>query len=487
LKNTKILYVAAECMPFAAAGGLGDVIGSLPAALRSACGSSADIRVAIPLYGCIDDTLRAECTKEAEFFVRLSWRMQPCCIYSLHRAGVLYYFIENDFYFDRENIYGYPDDGERFAFFSMAVLDMLEHIDFYPDILHAHDWQGAPAILYRTFLFGGRRGYDSIKTVFTIHNIEYQGRFSMDMLEDVFALSPAHAKAAGWAGEINLMQGAIALADQVTTVSPSYAKEIRTPSMGHGLDAVLRQHAAKLSGILNGIDYAYYNPAADPVLSRSYTGATVPRKKENKSFLQTTLGLPCRKDVPLFAVISRLVEHKGTDLLCEAAQRLLSGQDAQLIVLGTGENQYETFFEGLEKSFPQKMRALIKYDRALSKQIYAAADFFLMPSASEPCGLAQMIACRYGTIPIVRKTGGLSDSIQPLIIKKDQVQGCGLVFTEYTTNALYETIIQALRLYKDIRLHQKLAAQIMKQDFSWHNSAGAYIDLYNSLCSPQKG
>ena len=474
-------------MPFAAAGGLGDVIGSLPAALRSACGSSADIRVAIPLYGCIDDTLRAECTKEAEFFVRLSWRMQPCCIYSLHRAGVLYYFIENDFYFDRENIYGYPDDGERFAFFSMAVLDMLEHIDFYPDILHAHDWQGAPAILYRTFLFGGRRGYDSIKTVFTIHNIEYQGRFSMDMLEDVFALSPAHAKAAGWTGEINLMQGAIAFADQVTTVSPSYAKEIRTPCMGHGLDAVLRQHAAKLSGILNGIDYAYYNPAADPVLSRSYTGATVPRKKENKSFLQTTLGLPCRKDVPLFAVISRLVEHKGTDLLCEAAQRLLSGQDAQLIVLGTGENQYETFFEGLEKSFPQKMRALIKYDRALSKQIYAAADFFLMPSASEPCGLAQMIACRYGTIPIVRKTGGLSDSIQPLIIKKDQVQGCGLVFTEYTTNALYETIIQALRLYKDIRLHQKLAAQIMKQDFSWHNSAGAYIDLYNSLCSPQKG
>ena len=341
-------------MPFAAAGGLGDVIGSLPAALRSACGSSADIRVAIPLYGCIDDTLRVECTKEAEFFVRLSWRMQPCCVYSLHRGGVLYYFIENDFYFDRENIYGYPDDGERFAFFSMAVLDMLEHIDFYPDILHAHDWQGAPAILYNTFLFGGRRGYDSIKTVFTIHNIEYQGRFSMDMLEDVFALSPAHAKAAGWTGEINLMQGAIALADQVTTVSPSYAKEIRTPCMGHGLDAVLRQHAAKLSGILNGIDYAYYNPAADPVLSRSYTGATVPRKKENKSFLQTTLGLPCRKDVPLFAVISRLVEHKGTDLLCEAAQRLLSGQDAQLIVLGTGENQYETFFEGLEKSFPQR-------------------------------------------------------------------------------------------------------------------------------------
>ena len=474
-------------MPFAAAGGLGDVIGSLPAALRSAGKFSADIRVALPLYGCIDAALRAECTKEAEFFVRLSWRMQPCCVYSLRRAGVLYYFIENDYYFDRENIYGYPDDGERFAFFSMAVLDMLEHIGFYPDILHAHDWQGAPAILYNTFLFGGRQGYDSIKTVFTIHNIEYQGRFSMDMLEDIFALSPAHAKAVGWAGEINLMQGAVAIADQVTTVSPSYAKEIRTPSMGHGLDAVLRQHAAKLSGILNGIDYAYYNPTADPALTRPYTNATVRRKKENKSSLQTALGLPRRGDVPLFAVISRLVEHKGTDLLCQAAQRLLSQEDAQLIVLGTGENQYETFFEGLEKSFPQKMRALIKYDRALSKQIYAAADFFLMPSASEPCGLAQMIACRYGTIPIVRKTGGLSDSIKPFIVKKDQVQGCGLVFTEYSTDALYEKITQAIRIYKDKHLHQKMAAQIMKQDFSWHTSAGAYIDLYNSLCSPQKG
>lgn len=474
-------------MPFAAAGGLGDVIGSLPAAIRSVQKLQADIRVALPLYGCIGKEVRTQLKREVEFPVRLSWRTQPCCVYSLRRDGILYYFIENEYYFGRDTIYGYPDDGERFAFFSMAVLDMLEYIGYYPDILHAHDWQGALAILYRTFLYSGRRGYDSIKTVFTMHNIEYQGRFSMDMLEDVFALSPAHAKAAGWAGEINLMQGAIALSDRITTVSPAYAKEIRTPSMGHGLDSVLCRHSARLSGILNGIDYAYYNPASDPDLACPYTGASVRRKKDNKSFLQKALGLPWKKDIPLFAVISRLVGHKGMDLLCQAAQRLLTEQDAQLIVLGTGETQFEAFFAQLEKSFPQKMRALIKYDRALSKQIYAAADFFLMPSASEPCGLAQMIACRYGTIPIVRETGGLSDSIKPLVIKKDRVQGCGLTFAKYSTDALYEKITQALDIYKNSHLHEKLAAQIMEQDFSWHTSAGAYIDLYNSLSASQKG
>lgn len=483
----KILYVASECMPFAAAGGLGDVIGSLPEALGSADQLQADIRVALPLYSCIDTSLRDTFTKEAVYTVHLSWRNQYCGVYSLRRNHILYYFIDNEYYFGRENIYGYADDGERFAFFSMAVLDMLKHISFYPDILHVHDWQGAIAAIYNKFLYGGRCGYDSIKTVFTIHNIEYQGRFPMDMLEDVFSLSPAHAKAIGWKGEINLMQGAIAVCDRITTVSPTYAKEIRTPSKGYGLDTVLRRYSAKLSGILNGIDYVYYNPVSDPSIPYRYTKESVCRKKDNKHILQKELKLPCHAEIPMFAVISRLVEHKGIDLICTAAQRLLTDQNAQLIILGSGENQFEIFFRELEKSFPEKMRAIIKYDRVLSKRVYAASDFLLMPSKSEPCGLSQMIACRYGTIPIIRETGGLSDSIKPFKTDGGKIQGSGLTFAEYTPDALYRKALQAINIYENPHLQKKLAIQSMKQDFSWKPSADAYINLYNSLSSPQKG
>lgn len=482
----KILYVAAECMPFAATGGLGDVIGSLPAALKDIYGGTADIRVALPLYGSVPAPFREAFHREAVYTVRLSWRNQYCGVFSLRRDGILYYFIDNEYYFARQNIYGYPDDGERFAFFSMAVLDMLEKMNFYPDILHAHDWQGAVSVIYQTLLYGTRPGYAGIKTVFTIHNIEYQGRFSLSMLEDVFALSPAYAAALGWTGEINLMQGAIVLADQITTVSPTYAAEILTPALGRGLDGVLQKHTAKLRGILNGIDYTYYDPN-DPAVPLPYTKETVTRKRENKLALQHRTGLPQRKDVPIFAVISRLVGHKGCDLLCGAAERLLTKQNAQLVVLGTGEDQYEACFRELEKSFPEKMRALILYDRALSKEIYAGSDFFLMPSASEPCGLSQMIACRYGTIPIVRRTGGLADSIKNFQIKDGKGQGCGLVFQDYDTDALYKKMVQALYIFKNAALHRQLAMQCMEQDFSWNVSAGAYAALYQRRISPQKG
>ena len=474
-------------MPFAATGGLGDVIGSLPQALGDIYGAAADIRVVLPLYGCIPGPLRQRLTKEGAFTVRLSWRQQYCGVYRLCQENITYYFIENAYYFDREEIYGYPDDGERFAFFSMAVLDMLAHIGFYPDILHAHDWQGALSILYKNLLYRDRQGYAGIKTVFTIHNIAYQGQFPTYMLEDVFALTPAHEKSLGWQEHINLMQGAILLADQITTVSPTYAAEIQTPAMGCGLDGVLRTCRKKLLGILNGIDTAYYNPACDPVLTRQYTKATAQYKVENKTALQKQLKLPVREDVPVFSAISRLVEHKGIDWICTAAKRLLQEEEAQLVLLGTGDEVYEAFFHALEDTFPEKMRALIKYDRDLSKRIYAASDFFLMPSASEPCGLSQMIACRYGAIPIVRETGGLSDSIHPFKIENGKVQGSGLTFMAYDTDALYERILQALEIYKDEALHRRLTVQVMEQDYSWKVSAGAYMRLYNGLSAPKKG
>lgn len=473
-------------MPFAATGGLGDVIGSLPAALKGIYGEKADIRVVLPLYGVVGASFREALAKESAFTVRLSWRNQSCSVWSLCRNGILYYFIHNEYYFDRQDIYGYPDDGERFAFFSMAVLDMLEYVGFWPDILHAHDWQGALAVLYKSLLYGQRAEFARIKTIFTIHNIEYQGKFSLAMLEDVFALFPTHADLLGWKEEINLMQGAIILADQITTVSSTYAAEILTPAFGHGLDQILQKHTAKLSGILNGIDYVYYNPAA-PAAHLPYTKETIYCKIENKLALQDSLGLPQRGSIPLFSVISRLVGHKGCDLLCAAARRLLTEQDAQLIILGTGEAQYEACFRELEKSFPEKMRALILYDRDLSKKIYAASDFFLMPSVSEPCGLSQMIACRYGAIPIVRETGGLADSIKNFQIKNGRIQGCGLVFRDEHADALYEKITEALDMYRNAALYRQMAIQSMEQDFSWNASAGVYAALYQRLCSPQKG
>lgn len=474
-------------MPFAATGGLGDVIGSLPQALGDIYGAAADIRVVLPLYGCIPAPLRQRLTREGAFTVRLSWRQQYCGVYRLRQENITYYFIENAYYFDREEIYGYPDDGERFAFFSMAVLDMLAHIGFFPDILHAHDWQGALSILYKNLLYRDRQGYAGIKTVFTIHNIAYQGQFPTYMLEDVFALTPAHEKSLGWQEHINLMQGAILLADQITTVSPTYAAEIQTPAMGCGLDGVLRTCRKKLLGILNGIDTAYYNPACDPVLTRQYTKATAQYKVENKTALQKQLKLPVREDVPVFSAISRLVEHKGIDWICTAAKRLLQEEEAQLVLLGTGDEVYEAFFHALEDTFPEKMRALIKYDRDLSKRIYAASDFFLMPSASEPCGLSQMIACRYGAIPIVRKTGGLADSICPFHMENGKLQGSGLCFASPDPNALYEKILQALKIYQNPALYKKLSVQAMGQDYSWEVSAGAYARLYNRLIPSQKG
>ncbi len=470
----KILFVGAECVPFASTGGLGDVMSSLPAAL---CRAGEDVRVVLPLYRAISEEWRAEMQKIAEFELTLAWRRQYCGVHMLQREGVTYYFIDNEYYFGREGLYGHFDDGERYAYFCMAVLSMLPHVDFFPDVLHAHDWQGALAVIYLRTLFAHNVAYAGIRSVFTIHNIEYQGRFSADILGDVFALGEQMREVLDFGGGINLMKGAILLCDRVTTVSPRYAEEICTPAFGWGLDGILRENAYKLEGILNGIDYTHYDPAKDRGITRQFTARSVHRKAENKMALQRELGMPVRADVPMLAVISRLAAHKGLDLVAGAAQSLLQ-KDVQLVVLGCGDPRLEDHFRALERENPARVRAVIGYDRALAARIYAACDIFLMPSASEPCGLSQMIASRYGALPVVHAVGGLFDTIKPYAQGEKGIEGNGFCFTEYSAGALLESIDTALSVWQDTAQREKLVSRVMRTDFSWTRSAAVYHRLY---------
>lgn len=475
----KILFVGAEAMPFAATGGLGDVLGSLPAALAAEEGT--DVRVILPLYGQIGQEYRARMKTEAVFTVRLAWRELYCGVLSLKKEGVTYYFIDNEYYFKRDTLYGAYDDGERFAYFCMAAVEAIGRLGFYPDVLHAHDWQAALSVVYLNCLYRSRKGYENIRTVFTIHNIEYQGKFHFGILEDVFALGFEEYGRMDFDGCINLMKAAIVSADRVSTVSPRYAEEICTAEYGKGLSGILSENAEKLSGILNGIDYKYYNPGQDRAIATRYNWRTLSRKSENKTALQEELGLPVRADVPMLAVISRLATHKGLDLITAAIPRLLAQHDVQLVVLGKGEEGYERFFTELERCFPDRVRALITYDRDLSKRIYAAADLFLMPSRSEPCGLSQMIASRYGAIPVVRETGGLFDSIKGYY-ELDGVQyGNGFTFAGYSADELYERTEAALELYADKARLVPFVRSVMRTDFSWARSAKAYLALYEGI------
>lgn len=476
----KILFVGSECMPFAATGGLGDVIGSLPAAIRSQSGGDADVRVVMPLYSAVSGEWRSKMKCEAVFEVELGWRHQYCGVHSLKKDGVIYYFIDNEYYFRRDSLYGQYDDGERYAYFCMAVLEMLWHVDFLPDIIHANDWQSALCIVYYNLKYKLREGYHNIKTVFTIHNIEYQGKYSMEILKDVFGIEWNETRLMEYDGCINLMKAAIKCADRVTTVSPRYAGEIQGAEYSHGLDAVLRDESHKLSGILNGIDYDYYDPRTDADIAAHFSAEDTAKKAEDKRALQSELCLP-QGDAPMFAIISRLVAHKGTDLVRDIAYKMMSENDVQLVVLGTGEGHYEGFFRELEGQFHDKVRALIKYDRALSKRIYAASDFFIMPSKSEPCGLSQMIASRYGSVPIVRETGGLYDSIKGYWVSDGEVMGNGFTFANYSSAELYDRICAALALYSDREAMERLRKKVMNTDFSWNTSAASYIGLYNNI------
>ena len=481
MSRKKILFAGAEVMPYAATGGLGDVLGSLPAALSRAYGDEVDVRVVMPLYASIPAEWREQMKDEAIFTLSLAWRRQYCGVKSLCRDGVTYYFIDNEYYFGRPALYGYYDDGERFAYFSKAVIDMMSELNYYPDILHANDWQTALAVVYLEKFYRSVPGYGAIKTVFTIHNIEYQGKFGFEMIDDVFGLPEDSRTLFEYNGGVNLMKAAIECARRVSTVSPRYAEEILEPPLSHGLYHVLRAHRSKLVGILNGIDYDSYNPETDSALAAHYTANTATKGKAlDKTALQKEIGLP-ERPVPLLAMISRLAAHKGLDLVREIGGRLLSEHDVQLVVLGTGNAEYEEYFRSLERDFPDRCRALIRYDRALSRRIYAAADLFLMPSQSEPCGLSQMIASRYGAIPVTRETGGLYDSIQGYWEKDGVLLGNGFTFAGYRSDELYERIGAALQLCADAKKKRAFVKKIMQVDFSWRTSAEKYKQMYDSL------
>lgn len=466
----KILFAAAEVLPFAATGGLGEVAGSLPSALYDT--GRYDIRVVLPLYGDIEANWREQMDFVGSRSVELAWREQYCGLFRLERDGVIYYFIDNEYYFRRNNgLYGYYDDGERYAFFCKAVLDCLPLMGFEPDILHAHDWQCALLPVYLTYRFH----YPQIRTVFTIHNVEYQGKYGKEILGDVFALPPEALPALEYDGCLNLMKGALECSDIISTVSPSYAQELHSAEYAHGLEAIIRRNSHKMHGILNGIHVNGYDPRKDPAIFQHYSEQELSGKAMNKAELQKLAGLPCEAEVPLIAVVSRLASHKGVELICQAAEQILQGQ-IQMIVLGKGEVHYEDWLRSLQSRYPGKLAAMITYSNDLSRKIYAGADLFLMPSRSEPCGLAQMIACRYGTIPVVRATGGLRDSIVDYA-----QQGYGFRFTNYTTEALLQALCRALEVYQDQEAWQVLRERAMQQDFSWEKSAQAYVEMYDSL------
>ncbi len=474
----KILYIASEAMPFASTGGLADVIGSLPAAVAK---EGVDVRVVIPLHSSVSKVYRDQMETVAEYELSLSWRKQYCGIKSLDYKGVKFYFIDNEYYFARDKVYGNFDDGERFAFFSLAAIDMLGVIGFYPDVINANDWQSALSIVYLERKYRQIEGYENIRTVFSIHNIEYQGKYDMAILGDVFALNESDRGIVEYGGCINLMKAAIVCADRVVTVSPRYSGEICTSEYGSGLENVLIEHSYKLSGILNGIDYDYYNPQTDSEIAKNYTWRSAARKVENKLALQKEVGLDGRADIPLVSIISRLVSHKGIDLIAEMVYNLLENNDVQLVVLGLGEPQYENLFIELENKFKGRVAALIKYDRDTSKRIYSASDIFLMPSKSEPCGLSQMIASRYGAIPVVRETGGLADSIKGYWLDGDTICGNGFTFANYSAGELYERTCAAIELWNNEPLCAKFVSKIMRTDFSWKNSAKKYLSLYETL------
>lgn len=472
----KILYIAGEALPFASSGGLGDVIGSLPIALSEQ--KEDDIRVILPLYGQVTEKYRKKMKFLGSKNIQLSWRNQYCGIFEYKQKGVTYYFLDNEYYFKRATLYGEFDDAERFAFFCRAAMEILPDIDFIPDILHAHDWHAALSVIYLKQCYAKiDERFKNTKAIFTIHNIQYQGIYDFAILGDVFGLMESDREIVEYDGCINLLKGAVVCADKVTTVSPTYAREILSPKFSHGLDTVLNLFSFKLSGILNGIDKDYYNPSKDTEIFANFNSRNTEGKAICKSGLQRMLGLP-ERDVPLIAVISRLVSHKGLDLVMLAGEDLLR-DDVQLVVLGMGDKSYENYFESLAARFPEKCKTLITYNRDLSKRIYSAADIFLMPSKSEPCGLAQMICSRYGAIPVIHETGGLYDSIKDIGCEGG---GNGFTFAAYSAYEMLGSVNRAVELFKNDREgFNKLQKKVMRVDFSWKQSALSYKELYNQF------
>ena len=477
-KKMQIVFASAECAPFVKTGGLGDVAGSLPAALVRA---GAEVIVMVPKYATIKDEYKAQMEHFSDFYVSLGWRNEYCGLEKLEHDGVTYMFIDNERYFARDYPYGFFDDGERFAFFSKAITESLQHLPagFECDILHCNDWQTALAPVFLREFYQGLPLYDRVKTVFSIHNVAFQGQFSDTVMEDI--LGVAHIPAAASqlrcdACSINYMLGALRYADAITTVSPTYANEIQTPEFGEGLDGVLRERSYALQGILNGIDVAGFDPATDKRIAANYTVDDRSGKAVCKAKLQEELGLEVRDDRPLMVMVTRLTRQKGMDLVMYALDRILSG-GVQVAVLGTGDRDYEDGLRYFQNKYPGTMAARIEFDPALSQRMYAAADMFLMPSKFEPCGLSQIIAMRYGTLPIVRETGGLKDTVIPY--NEFTGEGTGFSFTNFNGDEMGDAVFRAARLFWDNRdAWNQLVTQAMSQDFSWTRSADKYLDLY---------
>ncbi len=477
-KKMQIVFASAECAPFVKTGGLGDVAGSLPAALVRA---GAEVIVMVPKYATIKDEYKAQMEHFSDFYVSLGWRNEYCGLEKLEHDGVTYMFIDNERYFARDYPYGFFDDGERFAFFSKAITESLQHLPagFECDILHCNDWQTALAPVFLREFYQGLPLYDRVKTVFSIHNVAFQGQFSDTVMEDI--LGVAHIPAAASqlrcdACSINYMLGALRYADAITTVSPTYANEIQTPEFGEGLDGVLRERSYALQGILNGIDVAGFDPATDKRIAANYTVEDRSGKAVCKAKLQEELGLEVRDDRPLMVMVTRLTRQKGMDLVMYALDRILAG-GVQVAVLGTGDRDYEDGLRYFQDKYPGTMAARIEFDPALSQRMYAAADMFLMPSKFEPCGLSQIIAMRYGTLPIVRETGGLKDTVIPY--NEFTGEGTGFSFSNFNGDEMGDAVFRAARLFWDNRdAWNQLVTQAMSQDFSWTRSADKYLDLY---------
>lgn len=471
----RVLFIAAEAVPFVKTGGLGEVTGSLPGALRK---RGVDARVIIPKYGDIPADLKEKIQHRAYTMTPVGWRSQYTGVEYLEYEDVPYYFLDNEYYFKRPGYYGYYDDAERFSFFSRGVLRVLPLLDFKPHILHCHDWHTALVSVFLEAFYRENPFYQEMKTILTIHNLKYQGIFPRVILSELLDLSERYYSAdkLEFHDHVNFLKGGIVFSQCLTTVSPSYAWEIENPFYGEGLDGLLRQYAYKRRGILNGIDYAVYDPKIDPFLDKNY--GSPEEKEENKVKLQEQLGLPSRRKTPLVAMVSRLTEQKGLDLVCRVLEEILS-LDLQMVILGAGEERFEKYFTAAGLKYPHKLKVILGYNEALAHKIYAASNLFLMPSLFEPCGLGQLIAMRYGSLPVVRETGGLKDTIVPY--NEYTEEGNGFSFANYNAHELLDVIQRALSLYKKKKIWNGLMEQAMAANFSWENSAGAYENLYAEL------
>ncbi|CAM4417748.1 glycogen synthase GlgA [Paenibacillus tarimensis] len=478
-----VLFAAAEGSPFVKTGGLADVIGALPKALRK---EGVDVRIVLPKYQAVSKTYREKMKLVAEFQVPVGWRMVYCGLWELTHEGITVYFIDNEHYFKREGVYGYGDDGERFSYYCRAVLEMLRHVEFIPDVIHTHDWHTGMvgALLDKHYRHDER--YAAIRNVFTIHNLQFQGVFPYEVLSDLLGLDQeyfSHGKVE-FHGNVNFLKAGLVFADRVTTVSGTYAEEIRTPEYGEGLDGELRYLGSKLSGIVNGIDEKVFNPATDPHIYMKYR-TNLAKKRENKTALQRMVGLPERPEVPVIGMVSRITVQKGFDLVADAIDGLMEHDDVQIVILGAGDYHYEQLLLHKSLQHPEKLAVQLKFDEHLAHQIYAGSDMFLMPSRFEPCGISQLLAMRYGSLPIVRETGGLKDTVQSY--NEFTGEGNGFTFGPYTTHDMVYTIRRALHFYHMPDNWKAVVKNAFAGDYSWSQSARKYLELYEAIAGGSQG